>query len=362
MNQQVRSREFQTATDTAEFIAIHRAIHPMAQNPLIDPVPDDLAALNESAVNLNLAGADSRPTRKKSSVPPLADRFFRPVRLAKFACLVGLSVFIPYLIPHLPNLASRPEYRVETRNVRVIPAPERPVPTDLIEQTRRQNQLPRELSLLDPKLSRNLAAAFERHPWVARVISVRQSFPADVVVEVEFRKAVAMVQVKGGRIPIDGSGTILPGEDFAVSDVARFPTIRLAGTGNMARDAGRFTEPGLTGAARVAELLAPQWAHLELEAIELPGKRDARTAPADIVLQLQSKSGSTIIWGRSPGTDHPGELTSAQKVARLEKYLTEFGSFDRPSGPYEIDIRHWQEITRRPIAKAQASRRPATTR
>jgi hypothetical protein len=79
--------------------------------------------------------------------------------------------------------------------------------------------------------------------------------------------------------------------------------------------------------------------------------------PADIVLQLQAKGGSTIIWGRAPGTDHPGELTSAQKVARLDKYVTEFGSFSRPSGPYEIDIRHWQEITRRPAAKAQAASR-----
>ena len=333
----------------------------MAQNPLTDDNLDDFSALNGSAADLNPSPAEAAP-RKNSSVPPLADRFFRPVRLAKLACLVGLSVFIPYLIPRLPNLASRPEYRLDTRKVRVIPAPERPVPADLIEQIRRQNQLPRELSLLDPKLSKTLATAFERHPWVARVISVEQSFPADVVVKVEFRRAVAMVQVKGGRIPIDGSGTILPGEDFAVSDVARFPTIRLVGAGNMARDGGRFTEPGLIGAASTAELLASKWSHLDLDAIELPKTRDAKTDPADILLQLHSKSGSTIIWGRSPGTDHPGELTAAQKVARLEKYLTEFGGFDRPSGPYEIDIRHWQEITRRPIAKVQASRRPGTTR
>ena len=311
----------------------------------------------------NLPGSIPTAKRSTGTLHPLADKFFRPVRLAKFACLIGLAVFLPYLIQRLPILKTRPEYRLETRKIRVLPVSERPVPADLLEQIRRQNQLPRELSLLDPKLCKTLAAAFARHPWVSRVISVKQSFPADIVVELEFRRPVAMVQVKGGRIPIDGVGNVLPSEDFAVADVSRYPTIRLSGAGNLTRNGGRVTEPGLIGAARVAELLAPKWSHLDLEAIELPRIRNSNVDPADIVLQLQAKSGSTIIWGRAPGTDHPGELTAAQKVARLEKYVTEFGGFDRPSGPYEIDIRHWQEITRRPAAKTQASsRRESRTR
>lgn len=299
----------------------------------------------------------TKPVAAATKVPPLADRFFRPARLAKFACLIGLSVLLPYLVPRLPNLSNRPEYRLETRNVRISPAPARPVPEDLLEQIRRQNNLPRELSLLDPKLCPTLAEAFSKHPWVARVISVKQSFPSDVVVEVEFRRPVAMVQVIGGRIPIDGLGTVLPSEDFALADVARYPTIRRVGGKNMARDHGKITEVGLIGAARLADLLAPKWSELGLEAIELPRSQESAAKAADIVLQLQAKSGSTILWGRAPGSNHPGELTGAQKIARLEKYVSEFGGFDRPNGPYEIDIRHWQEITRRPAAKAQASSR-----
>jgi hypothetical protein len=293
--------------------------------------------------------------------PPFAARFFRPVRLAKFACLVGLSVFIPYLIPHIPNLTSRAEYRLETTKIQLKPAIERPVPRDLIEQVRRQSELPQELSLLDPKLCKTVGDAFANHPWVARVISVRQSFPAEVVVELEFRRPVAMVQVKGGRIPIDAFGFVLPSEDFTVADVSRFPTIRMAGAGNLSRDGGRINQAGLIGAGRIAELLAPSWSHLDLEAIELP-RATGGVEPSDLQIQLQSKSGSTIIWGRAPGSDHPGELTPAQKLARLEKYLAEYGGFDRPSGPYEIDIRHWQEITRRPVGKAQALRKNSRVR
>ena len=292
-----------------------------------------------------------------TGIHPWTDRIFRPVRLAQIACLVGLSVLLPYLIQRLPNLAARPEYRLETQSIRIVPAPTAPVPADLLQQIRRQSQLPRELSVLDPKLCQTIATAFAKHPWIAKVISVKQSYPASVVVEVEFRRAVAMVQVKGGRIPIDGSGAILPSEDFQVDDVANYPTIRIEGGGSMTRDRGRITEPGLMGAARLAELLAPNWAKLDLEAIELPRERGPAIKPADLILQLHSQSGSTILWGRAPGTDHPGELTAGQKIARLEKYVSEFGGFARPSGPYEIDIRHWQEITRRPANKTQSSSR-----
>lgn len=303
---------------------------------------------NAAAMSALDAASDVQP-------PPLASRFFQPIRLAKFACLVGLSVFIPYLIPHLPHLESRAEYRIETKNIRVIPAIERPIPEDFVEQVRQRNQLPRELSLLDPQICKTVGEAFSNHPWVAQVVSVKQSFPSDIVVELKFRRPVAMVQVKGGRIPIDGSGFILPGDDFTVADVSQFPTIRMVGAGNLTREGGRINQSGLIGAGRVAELLAPSWSQLQLEAIELP-RAAAGVDPADMQLQLYSKSGSTIIWGRAPGTDHPGELTPSQKVARLEKYVGEFGGFDRPNGPYEIDIRHWQEITRRSLSKAQATR------
>lgn len=324
----------------------------MAAHSPITPGADDASTSGVGDIDLNgLTGLDQS---LRSPVHPLADRFFRPARLAKFAFLIGLAVFLPYMIQRLPNLANRPEYRLDSRKIQVIPEPDRPVPPDLLEQICRQNHLPRELSLLDPKLCSNLAAAFSRHPWVSRVVAVRQSYPNGIVVEVAYRRPVAMVHVKGGRIPIDEFGTLLPSEDFAISDVSRYPLIRAAGNGGFAREGGRFTEPGLIGAARIADVLASKWSLLKLDCIELPRDRDTAKA-ADLQIRLQAKCGSTIIWGRAPGTNHPGELTPAQKVARLEKYVSEFGGFDRPSGPYEIDIRHWQEITRKPVGKPQTA-------
>jgi hypothetical protein len=66
-----------------------------------------------------------------------------------------------------------------------------------------------------------------------------------------------------------------------------------------------------------------------------------------------------VVWGRPPGNDHPGELEATQKIRRLEKYLADYGDYGQPNGPYEIDIRHWQEITRRPLAQEQLQAKPA---
>ena len=269
----------------------------------------------------------------------------------------------PGRLSALPDAASArselrgPEYRLKTSAIQLLPVPEPPVPVGLVDQVRRQHKLPAELSLLDPKLCQTLSEAFSDHPWIARVISVQKTHPAAVIVRVEFRRPVAMIQVRGGRVPIDSTGTVLPSEDFGVADVAEYPTIRLIGSSSLTQQGGRFKEPGLPGAVQIAELLRSKWNSLGLEAIELPRKSDSADESGDIQFRIMTKVGSTILWGRAPGTDHPGELTAAQKIARLEKYLAEFGGFDRPSGPYEIDIRHWQEITRRPTARHRARRR-----
>ncbi|MBC8113903.1 MAG: hypothetical protein H7062_05975 [Candidatus Saccharimonas sp.] len=289
--------------------------------------------------------------------PPWVHAIFRPARLAKLALLVGVLALLPYLIQRLPSLASRPEYRLATKQIRIVPAPESPVPANLLDQVREQARLPRELSLLDDKLAADLARAFARHPWIAKVVSVRKSHPATVTVEVKYREPVGMVQVKGGRFPIDASGVVLPPGDFTAADLKRYPTIQGMTPPSSIRPGVAWKDPSLLAAARLAELLAPQWTDLKLESIVVPNRPESAIDSSKIVLELRASGGSKIIWGRAPGTEHPGELTTVQKIGRLEKYLTEFGGFDRPNGPYEIDIRHWQEISRRPLSSGQANSR-----
>ena len=297
-----------------------------------------------------------------SSPASWVSAIFRPARLAKLALIVGAVTLLPYLIQRLPSLASRSEYRLATKQIRLVPAPESPVPGNLLDQVREQGDLPRELSLLDEKLAAKLADAFAAHPWIAEVVSVRKSYPATVMVEVKYREPVGMVQVKGGRFPIDPSGVVLPPGDFTAADLKRYPTIQGLVPSSSIRPGTVWNDPSLMAAARLAELLAARWSELHLEAIVVPSRTGAANDSSKIVLELRASGGSKIIWGRAPGTEHPGELTTAQKIGRLEKYLTEFGGFDRPNGPYEIDIRHWQEISRRPLASGQVNSRSNSSR
>lgn len=297
-----------------------------------------------------------------SSPPSWVKAVFRPAYLAKLALLVGVITLLPYLIQRLPSLASRTEYRLATKQLRLIPAPESPVPDNLLEQVRQQNKLPRELSLLDEKLAASLAEAFASHPWIEKVISVRKSYPTNVTVEVKYREPVGMVQVKGGRFPIDASGVVLPPGDFTTADLKHYPTIKGLTLSGSIRPGMAWKDPTLLAAARLSKLLAPQWSELHLESIIVPVRSESKPDPSKIVFELRADGGSKIIWGRAPGTEHPGELTTAQKIGRLEKYLSEFGGFDRPNGPYEIDIRHWQEISRRPLASGQANSRSNNSR
>ncbi len=303
-----------------------------------------------------LSAGASRDSEPPSS-PPWVHAVFRPARLAKLALLVGLVALPPYLVQRLPRLASRPEYRLATKQIRIVPAPESPVPANLLEQVCEQAKLPRELSLLDDKLAPELARAFARHPWIAKVVSVRKSHPAAVTIEVQYREPVGMVQVTGGRFPIDATGVVLPPGDFTVGDLKRYPTIQGLTPSSSLRPGVAWKDPSLLAAARLAELLAPKWSELKLESIIVPSRSAPAIDSSKIVLELRASGGSKIMWGRAPGTDHPGELTTVQKIGRLEKYLSEFGGFDRPNGPYEIDIRHWQEISRRPLSSGQANSR-----
>ena len=71
----------------------------------------------------------------------------------------------------------------------------------------------------------------------------------------------------------------------------------------------------------------------------------------EAIYELRTVGGSHIIWGRAPDSDHPGELTYQQKIGRLEDYATRNGGFSDEHGPYEIDIRHWHEISRQPLSQ-----------
>ena len=280
---------------------------------------------------------------------------FRPrVLLVAALCVCG-GVFGPRLREFAPELSERQEYRLASAEIEISEPPPW-VPDGLVERVIDAAKLPASLSLLDESLTGAVAAAFQKDPWVARVVSVRKSVPARVVVELEYRRPVAMVQVQQGLYPVDAEGTLLPPADFSLTEARKFPAILNAQSLPRGPAGTKWGDLAVAAAAELADILQSggadgdtYWSRFRLAAIRLPVRTTAEISLDDLTLELITSGGSRIVWGRPPDSTHPGELTAEQKIGRLEKYDSDFGGFDSAHGPYEIDIRHWQEISRRPL-------------
>jgi hypothetical protein len=266
----------------------------------------------------------------------------------------GIAAYFlaPRAMEWLPDLSHRPEYVLKPEDIHFTAAPPW-VPRTFLRQVAREGSLPNELSMLDSKLVDDVAAAFQKHPWVDRVVSVRKEFPHRVIVVLEYRKPVAFVVTPTDRFAVDKQAVLLPPPDLPPAE-DEFPIIANARSAPPTEAGSTWHDRTVEDAAKIAEVLGPSWKKLQLRAIEIPNLPPENTNtyanPNDAVYSLRTTTGSRIIWGRAPGGDHPGELKPEQKVGRLEEYLARKGSFTDAQGPLEIDIRHWKEITARPIS------------
>ena len=304
-----------------------------------------------------------KPKAGKPADPPpespllrIRRALYRPKFLLLVAAGLAATVVVPHLQNRLPVLAEREEYQFETAQIEITPPP-RDVPPDIVDQVLSRAKVPKTVSLLDEELTEKIAKAFAAHPWVAEVVSVRKSFPPQVQVELKYREPVAMVEVAGGMYPIDADSVLLPPEDFSMADTRRYPVLRGVQTQPQGPAGVRWGDTVVEQAAKIAVALQPYWKELHLQAVIVPKRTRAKEKADRLKFQLGTVGGSRILWGRAPGSKHPGELSTEKKIGRLRKYLKDFGRFDQPDGPYEIDIRHWQEITRRPLTAAARFRR-----
>ena len=293
-------------------------------------------------------------------VPPkpgnrLTRLLFRPKLLILLATVLFAVFAGPRVLRLLPKPEQQDDWQITSERIHIT-SPPHWIPRDLAEQVARQAGLPEAMSLQDDDVVGRIAMAFAGHPWVQRVVRVEKAWPARVNVELEYRRPVAMVQVAEGLYPVDGDAVLLPPGDFSMADTRLYPMI----TGVAMPPQGQAGRPWgnllVLGAARLADVLGDYWKTFRLQAIHLPRPDEHEPDVKDAILVLETRGGTRIIWGRAPGSGHPGELTAAQKIGRLERYLEEYSTFDGPDGPYEIDIRHWQEIARRRLPTSVSGR------
>ncbi len=202
-------------------------------------------------------------------------------------------------------------------------------------------------------LQRRVASAFEMHPWVAEVRRVTTRFPGQVVVDLSYRRPIAMVavdvvspvtgRVEKGVYPVDATGTLLPTDGFSEEQAANFPRI-------IARDSTPLGGPGsawgdtrVHGAAKIAQHLEKSWNRLGLSTIIAHPDHTGIAAPTT-VYEIQTHDNTTIVWGHGPGEEHSDEPKAARKVQRLLTYLTQKGALSVDPGQI-IDLRHPDRLT-----------------
>ncbi len=252
-------------------------------------------------------------------------------------------------------------FRIDWASIEVSELPDW-VPPTLREQVAAAAGIEGDLSILDDGLAVKIAEAYAAHPWVKSVNRVQVGPLTRVRIDVTFRRPCALVRTTAGLYPIDETGVVLPPADFAVTDEQRFPIIEHRHSLPQGPAGTHWGDLAVLAAARLADFLAPAgdlslvWAPLQLTEIVIPQPAGDATGADQIPLEIRTRGGSVIEWGLAPGVDSPREPTATAKLERLQKYHSDYGSFEAPHGPYRFDIRRWQTLGREPLTPAAAIR------
>ena len=206
-------------------------------------------------------------------------------------------------------------------------------------------------SILETDLTVRIAQAFEQHTWVAKMSRVTKHHPARVVVDLQYRRPVAMVEVdyqgQSGLLPIDSLGVLLPPEDFQAEAAVKFPRITVDYSGPEGSVGTPWGDARVAGGAAIAGLLVDNWEALGLyRIVALAGTAGASTdAPQ---YELHTRSGSRVLWGHAPEAETTGEAKALLKCQQLAAYVQQNGSLAAQEEPVVVDIRQQHEVSVRP--------------
>ncbi len=299
----------------------------------------------------------SRPVRKPSPAQPaqpprpirLWELLFRPRLFLCVLLIAGGMAVSPFVPVWWRQLRSQDQYRITPTDI-VVNSPNEWVPEQLLQEL--LAEFPPSISLLDESLVSQVASAFEGNPWIESVQNVHETRDG-IEVEVVYRRPVMFVKTELGYYPVDGSGVLLPPTDFLPGDTEKLPIFVSEGASPTGGAGQVWNDTVVLSAVSLAQCLAPEgdvskyWDRFGLDSLHVePGAGEA----ADQAFSLRTTGGTQIIWGRSPRQEFaPLEPTAEQKLARLEQYCEQYGDFDSPAGPYHIDIRHFEHISRKPL-------------
>lgn len=177
----------------------------------------------------------------------------------------------------------------------------------------------------DRDVTKRIATAIEaaENPWIKSVQRVVKYYPTKILVDIQYRRPVALVEIKGkvgdadhGLVPVDVDGVILPGggNSYFVTNIDKFPRIDV---GQAFPEAGKvegdeWGDVRVTEAARITAALQNVWSQLGLLRVVAASSDEGRT-----IYELHTTEGAHLIWGSAPGAERPHENSVAQKIGML---------------------------------------------
>jgi len=274
------------------------------------------------------------------------------------------------------QVLSSSQYQVHREHITITPPPEWVLPderhkdpadrikAEVLAEVNRSGPF----SLLDEDLTVRMAHAFLAHPWVARVDRVSKHYPSGVEVSIAYRVPVAMVEIHDGSgvLPVDEQGVLLPTRDFTAEIAERYPRIVEIYTMPSGPVGTRWGDAAVLGGAQIAAALASAWHDLKLAKI-IPVERKPAKTGVEYTYAVITHSGTTVYWGRAPGTDLPGEVPAPEKIAQLKRYAAQNGGhLDGADGPQQIEIDQSGALLRKarpviaPLPSSDAAALPKT--
>ncbi|HND53562.1 MAG TPA: hypothetical protein PLV92_14235 [Pirellulaceae bacterium] len=238
---------------------------------------------------------------------------------------------------------NHPRYLLTAETLQVTPQPEW-IRTDVKSEVIRDGSLDN-FNLLEPQVTVKVARAFGIHTWVSNVRRVRKEYPSRIVVELEYRRPVAMVEVvtngERGLLPVDAKGVLLPPQDFSPEQTRDYLRIAAGNTLPTGPAGTPWGDERIAGAAQVALALSDVWRDFQFYRITAVTATEAsRRRGANQAFELSTRAGHRVVWGHAPGQEPATEATAAEKIARLKKYFEQNGDLPSDPGSIELDLRN----------------------
>lgn len=234
-----------------------------------------------------------------------------------------------------------PEYLLEPDQIEITPPPPW-IRSDVRGETIRDGSLSG-LSILDRELTVKIARAFSLHTWVEDVRRVRKEHPARVVVDLVYRRPVAMVEVtmndRPGLLPVDVKGVLLPPGDFSAEQARDYLRVSLADATPAGPVGTPWGDPRVDGAARIAAVLQEHWKQLGLYRVAVEPTERTPAAVTETVFVLRTRRGAQIVWGAAPLANSVADVKAALgKVERLVAYVEQHGPLDGLNPGTQINL------------------------